>query len=147
MTLLKNSLGIMALLLAFTAAAADPIYTNTFSNKAVRGHDVVAYFTEGKPVKGSKKHSIDWMGARWQFASASNLAAFEADPNRYAPQYGGYCAYAVSKGTTASGDPDNWTIVDGKLYLNYNDGVQEIWEADIPLYTSLADANWPRVLK
>lgn len=147
MTLIRSWFAIAAVLLTFTAGAADPIYTGTFSNKAVGGHDVVAYFNAGGPVKGSKKHATSWMGARWLFASAANLAAFEANPERYAPQYGGYCAYAVSKGATASGDPDNWSIVDGKLYLNYNDDVQATWEADIPRYIRAADANWPEVLE
>ena len=147
MTLTRNCFALATLLLAFTAGAADPIYTGTFSNKAVGGYDVVAYFDVGEPVKGSKKHTANWMDTRWLFSSAENLAAFQADPEQYAPQYGGYCAYAVSKGSTASGDPDNWTIVDDKLYLNYNDAVQKTWERDIPGYIRAADANWPEVLK
>ncbi|MGB3627617.1 MAG: YHS domain-containing (seleno)protein, partial [Henriciella sp.] len=117
-----------------TAAPAHadkaPVYTGTFSNTAVQGHDPVAYFTEGKPVKGSKKFSTTYQGAEFRFASAENLASFEANPEKYAPQYGGYCAWAVSQGYTAKGDADHWKIVDDKLYLNYNKKVQEDWEQD-----------------
>ncbi len=128
------------------AAAEDPVYTGTFSSLAVSGYDAVAYFTEGRPVKGSGRHEYDWNGATWRFASAANRDAFAADPESYAPQYGGYCAWAVSQGYTASSDPAAWRIVDGKLYLNYSKGVQQTWAEDIPGNISKADANWPRVL-
>lgn len=128
------------------ARADDPVYTGTFSSLAVSGYDPVAYFTDGKPVEGSSAFEYEWKGAAWRFASAENLAAFEADPEIYAPQYGGYCAWAVSQGYTASADPDVWRIVDGKLYLNYSRAVQQKWERDIPGNISKADANWPKVL-
>ena len=127
-------------------AKTDPVYTGVFSNQAVSGYDVVAYFTEGKPVKGDRSFATEYNGAQWRFSSADNLAKFEANPEAYAPQYGGYCAWAVSQGYTASGDPDNWRVVDGKLYLNYNDKVQKTWEADIPGFVRLADGNWPTIL-
>lgn len=135
---------------AFAAPAhADkaPIYTGTFSNEAVQGHDVVAYFTEGKPVKGSKDFSSEYQGATFRFASQDNLDTFLSDPEKYAPQYGGYCAWAVAEGKTAKGDADHWKIVDGKLYLNYNKKIQETWEQDIPSYINQANTNWPEVLK
>ena len=88
-----------------------------------------------------------WNGADWRFASAANKAAFDADPEAYAPQYGGYCAWAVSQGYTASIDPQQWRIVDGKLYLNYDESVQTKWLADIPGFIAKADANWPAVLE
>jgi YHS domain-containing protein len=128
------------------ALADDPVYTGTFSSLAVSGYDPVAYFTDGKPIEGSSAFEYEWKGAAWRFASAENLAAFEADPEKYAPQYGGYCAWAVSQGYTASADPDVWRIVDGKLYLNYSRAVQQKWERDIPGNISKADANWPKVL-
>ncbi len=138
-----------ALAAAFAPAsvfAADPIYTGRFSDVAVGSHDVVAYFEEGAPVKGSDEFETEYMGAKWRFSSAENLAAFEANPSAYAPQYGGYCAWAVSQGYTAKGNPKNWKIVDGKLYLNYNTSIQRRWEQDIPGFIELANANWPGVL-
>ncbi len=144
--LIAALVGAFAFLSLAPANAADPIYTGLFSNQAVEGYDAVAYFTEGKPVKGSADYEYDYMGATWRFSSAENLDAFKADPTAYAPQYGGYCAWAVSQNYTAKGNPKNWRIVDGKLYLNYNDEIQERWEQDIPSFIALADANWPDVL-
>ena len=113
---------------------------------AIRGYDPVAYFTLGEATEGKAEFSSQWQGATWRFASADNLARFESDPERYAPQYGGYCAYAVSQGYTASIDPDAWSIVDGKLYLNYSSGVKRRWEKDVPGHIGAADKNWPEVL-
>jgi len=128
-------------------AAADPIYTGRFSSLALDGHDPVAYFREGRPVEGVREHSTEWNGATWRFANAENLAAFEADPQAYAPQYGGYCAWAAAEGYRAPGDPDYWRIVDGKLYVNFDGSVQSRWEADIPGFIRKADANWPAILE
>ena len=128
------------------AADTDPVYTGRFSNVAVQGHDPVAYFTAGAPVKGSKDFSTTYQGAEFRFADQANLDAFLAAPESYAPQYGGYCAWAVSQGYTAKGDADHWKIVDGKLYLNYNGKVQRDWEADIPGFIESAEANWPEIL-
>ena len=147
---LAAALAIGVLGVSFAAPAhADkaPIYTGNFSNTAVQGHDPVAYFTEGKPVKGSKQFTTEYQGAEFRFTSAENLAAFQADPAKYAPQYGGYCAWAISQGYTAKGDADHWKIVDGKLYLNYNKKIQEDWEQDQASYIVQADTNWPEVLK
>ena len=113
---------------------------------AIRGTDPVAYFTEGGPVAGSSEFTYTWGNATWQFASAENRDLFAANPEQYAPQYGGFCAWAVSQGYTASIDPDAWRIVDGKLYLNFSRGVQRRWERDIPGNINQADANWPGVL-
>ena len=122
--------------------AGDQIYTSW--GKAIRGTDPVAYFTQGKPVEGDSDFTFKWMDATWYFASAANRDAFAKHPERYAPQYGGYCAWAVSQNYTASTDPDAWKIVDGKLYLNYSKGVQEQWEAGgIPKLISQGDRNWP----
>ncbi len=103
---------------------------------------MVAYFEEGRPVEGSSEFETEWQGATWKFSSAENLAKFKADPEAYAPQYGGYCAWAMARSYFASADPDNWAIVDGKLYLNYNDDVQSKWEADIPGFIEKADVKW-----
>jgi YHS domain-containing protein len=135
------------LLLSAPAAAKDPIYTGTFSNLAVSGYDPVAYFTEGKPVEGSPSFEHEWNGATWRFANARNLEAFKADPKAYAPQYGGYCAWAVSQGYTASADPHAWRIVGRKLYLNYDRAVQQTWEKDAAGNIVKADKNWPKVLE
>lgn len=110
---------------------------------AIRGYDPVAYFTDGKPVPGRAELSSAWNGATWRFASAEHKAVFDADPARYAPQYGGYCAWAVSQGYTAPIDPDAWKVVDGRLYLNYSRDVQQDWEKDVPGHITKADGNWP----
>jgi YHS domain-containing protein len=122
------------------------VYTEFKSKLALDGYDAVAYFKTGQPAKGSAQHAFAWNGATWQFASAENKAAFEASPQAYAPQYGGYCAWAVSEGYTAKGDPSHWRVVDGKLYLNYNASVQKSWEKNIPGHIAKGDRNWPVVL-
>ena len=131
---------------ATPAAAKDQVY-QSFLGTAIDGTDPVAYFTEGRPVEGSSEFTHEWNGAKWRFSSAENRAKFVAEPEKYAPQYGGYCAWAVSQGYTASTDPEAWSIVEGKLYLNYSKGVQMQWEADIPGHIAKADQNWPEVLK
>lgn len=141
----------IALLVAAAAAgpanALEPVYTGTFSSTAVGGYDPVAYFTQGKPVEGKREFSTKWKGAEWRFATAANLEAFKADPEKYAPQYGGYCSWAVSQGYDASADPEQWSIVDGKLYLNYNADIQKKWSADKAALIKAADKNWPALLK
>ena len=125
-------------------AQTAPIYSE--DGIAIDGTDAVSYFTEGKPVKGNSKYSFQWNGVVWHFASADNRNAFSASPETYAPQYGGYCAYAVSEGYTASTIPEAWKIVDGKLYLNYSRRIQRRWERDVPRRIASADKNWPSVL-
>jgi hypothetical protein len=110
---------------------------------AIRGTDPVAYFAEGRPVAGDPAYTYDWMGATWAFVSAGNRDAFAADPESFAPQYGGYCAWAVAEGYKAPIDPDAWRIVDGKLYLNFDHRIQARWERDIPGFIARADENWP----
>lgn len=113
---------------------------------AIRGTDPVAYFDQMAPVAGRADHSLMWKGAQWRFSSAGNLNIFEANPMTYAPQYGGYCAFALSKGALATTDPEAWTIYQGKLYLNYSTNVRKIWSRDILGNIALADANWPTIL-
>jgi YHS domain-containing protein len=147
--MLKRLLVASFLVLALFAAPAfakDPVYTGALSTLAVSGYDPVAYFKAGKPVEGKSDFEYKWQGATWRFASAGNLAAFKADPAAYAPQYGGYCAWAVSQGYTASSDPKAWRIVGKKLYLNYSKKVQSTWQADVPGNIAKADKNWPAVL-
>lgn len=126
--------------------AAPFIYTESSSGLAIRGADPVAYFTEGKAVKGSGEFEYEWNDATWRFSSQENLALFAENPEQYAPQYGGYCAKAVSEGNLASIDPESWKIVDDKLYLNYSPEVQKQWAEDIPGNIALADNNWSGVL-
>jgi YHS domain-containing protein len=132
--------------LAAAAAAQKPeIYADRAG--AIRGYDPVAYFTDSRPVKGSDEHVYEWKGARWHFSSAANRERFAAAPEKYAPQYGAYCAYGVAQNYAVSIDPQAWSIVDGKLYLNYSKSVRESWNKDIPGYIRKADANWPAVLR
>lgn len=131
--------------LAPAAFAATPqVYAE--DGIACDGSDVVAYFTQGEPVAGDAEITFDYMGATWRFSSTQNRDLFAADPAAYAPQYGGYCAYAVSQGYTASTVPQAWTIVDDKLYLNYSRRIRRRWERDIPGNIAAGDANWPNVL-
>ena len=139
---------------ATAALAAEPVNTlekGLFGHKpsdvAIRGYDTVAYFTEGAPVEGSEDFATEWNGAEWRFASREHLDLFEADPERYAPQYGGYCAYGVAKDGLVKIEPENWTIVDDKLYLNYDDEVQALWEADIPGFVATADDKFDALLE
>jgi YHS domain-containing protein len=140
-------LAVVALVAPRAFAATPPVFTGLVEGVAVGGYDPVAYFTEGKPVKGSAEFTLEHGGVTWRFASAEHRATFEVDPAKYAPQYGGYCAYAVANGYTEKAEPDAWTIHDGKLYLNFDKSVQAIWEKDIPGYVEKADANWPGVLE
>jgi len=133
-------------LLASNAWAVDPTYTGLFSSKAIKGYDTVAYFTVGKPLKGSDEYSMEYNDATWLFSSQENLELFKADPEKYAPQYGGYCAYAVATNTTASIKPELFTIHEGKLYLNYNKSINEKWIANKEGFIQDADKNWPGLL-
>lgn len=145
--LVLASVGLAAVAVSTPAVAAKaPVHTGLLGNVAVGGYDPVAYFNEGRPVPGSRAFTATHQGAQYRFASAANRDAFIAQPGRYAPQYGGYCAWAVSQGYTALGDPKVWKIVNGKLYLNYNAEVGRRWAQDIPGHIRRADANWPKVL-
>lgn len=141
----RLTLPLVCALFTAQAWAVDPVYTGTFSSTAVSGYDTVAYFTEGKPVKGSRKFTTKWRGATWRFASQDNLEVFQKDPTRYAPQYGGYCAWLMAQKDTASGDPRHWSIVDGKLYLNYDQDIQDRWLKDVPGFIGKADQAWPEL--
>jgi len=131
------------LLLASAAMAGGKVYVE--SGVAIDGYDPVAYFTDGKPVEGDRSHVAEWNGATWYFSSAANRDMFASNPEKYAPQYGGYCAWAVSQGYTASTDPDAWKIVDGKLYLNYSKSVQSRWDKDIAGNIKKGNVNWPDI--
>ena len=107
----------------------------------------MAYFTEGKAVKAATGFSHSWNDATWLFTSAANRDAFAADPAKYAPQFGGYCAWAVGHGSTANIDPEAWKIVDGKLYLNYNKEIQKKWQAESGSLIVEGERNWPKLHK
>lgn len=128
------------------ASAIEPV--NKASNGvAIKGYDPVAYFIDGRPVKGSKDFEYVWMGAKWRFSTAMHRDLFIKAPEKYAPKYGGYCAYAVSQGATADIDPEAWNIVDGRLYLNLSKKIRDKWSNDIPGYIKKADEKWPKILK
>jgi YHS domain-containing protein len=142
-----------ALFASAAVMAAQP--TNTLktglfggrSDTAILGYDPVAYFTDGKPAKGQDALAFDYQGAKWKFASQAHLDLFKADPQKYAPQYGGYCAYGVSQDSLVSIEPDKFKIVDGKLYLNYDADVQAKWLKDPAGYIKQADAKFQALLK
>ena len=130
-----------------TAALAKSEINQSFiGSVAIEGTDPVAYFTDKKAVKGSSEYSHRWKGGEWRFKNAVNRDAFAAQPEKYAPQFGGYCAWAVSQGYTASIDPEAWTINKGKLYLNYSKGVRDEWAKDISDNIAKGENNWPKVL-
>ena len=140
-----TSRGVLALGLALIVVAglqAQKINTS-WTGLAIKGYDPVAYFTDGKPVKGDAQFDFDYRGATYRFASAANRDRFIKEPDKYLPQYGGFCAYAVSRNYTADTDPLAWRIVDGKLYLNYSRDAQQKWEQDIPGNIKKGDTNWP----
>jgi len=133
-------------LLSFTLcikAQNSEVFTTT--DGAIQGYDAVAYFTVGKAVKGSKEFTFTYAGEIWHFASAENLLKFKIAPEKYAPQFGGYCAYGMSRGYKAKTDPEAWTIVDDKLYLNYNLDVRKIWNEKHLEFIQKANTNWPSV--
>jgi hypothetical protein len=128
------------------AGGVEPV-NHDATRLALRGYDAVAYFREGRAAEGSAEFTHEWNGARWLFKSAENRDAFARAPVAFAPQYGGYCSYAVSRGYTADGDPHAWKVVGGKLYLNYNVDVRGLWEQDVTGNIQRGDANWPRFLR
>ncbi|MCF6343556.1 MAG: YHS domain-containing protein [Devosiaceae bacterium] len=133
---------------AVKAAKNTPeIFAGVMNNIAINGYDSVAYFTQDMPVEGSEQYSFEWNGAVWFFSSDENKSLFMANPEKYAPQYGGYCAFAVSRGYTAPTVPEAWTIYEDKLYLNFSLGVRKSWSKDIEKNIEKADKNWPDVLK
>lgn len=144
---MKTILLRLTVLILFSATAAFAQQPPVFSpdGKAIRGYDPVAYFTDGKPVLGNPSLSHTYQNATWFFADQKHLDAFKTDPEKYVPQYGGYCAFGLSRGYKAPTDADAWTISDGKLYLNYNRNVRTEWDKDRPGYIGKADKNWPQI--
>ena len=136
-------IAVLALLVSTTSARAGEFYEK--AGAAIAGYDPVAYFTEGKPVAGSPEHTFEYKGSTFLFASQANRDAFVADPEKYAPEYGGFCAFGAAGGYKAKIEPEAFTIVEDKLYLNYNEAIQKKWRGDIPGYVAKADKNWPEV--
>ncbi len=132
---------------AMQPAHAGGVFTGQTPGIAINGYDPVGYFNQNKPIKGSADHTYSWNGVDWHFASAKNLETFSADPERYAPQYGGYCAYAAAKDSLAKTEPDAFTIYDGKLYLNFNQSVKGTWDGSKEAFISTGDKNWPDLLE
>jgi len=116
---------------------------NTTNGLGLKGYDPVAYFTTGRPTPGVDAYTSHWKGVTYRFASAENQERFQADPEQYLPQYGGYCAYAMSLNRIADINPDRWAIVAGKLYLNNNFFAQGLWSLNKGGNIAAADRNWP----
>ncbi len=138
---------VCSLVMVGNVSAKDTIYTPWFNNLAIKGYDPVAYFQESKAIEGKKEFQTEWMGAEWRFNSAETLALFVAIPDKYAPQYGGYCAYAVADNKLVGIDPTQFTILDDKLYLNYNAKIQKKWLAERDDRIRKADQNWPVIVE
>lgn len=138
--------GLIWLSAGTAATALEPVNQTLLGGLAAHGYDVVAYFTDGGPVAGAKEHQLEWNGAVWRFASAEHRALFARQPERYAPAYGGYCAWAVAHGSTADIDAEAWTIHEGRLYLNYDREIQAKWLANRDAFIAQADANWPNLV-
>ena len=141
---------VVAAALAFTACGRTETQLGLNADadgRALRGFDAVAYFAADSAVKGDPKYEYAWNGAKWLFSSEENMKKFQANPEAYAPQFGGYCSYAVSEGYTADGDPEAWKVVDGKLYLNYNKQVKEKWEQNQTERITNGSSNWQEFKK
>ncbi|MEX3014805.1 YHS domain-containing (seleno)protein [Gymnodinialimonas hymeniacidonis] len=145
LSLLAASTAVLATRPAF--AMEPPVYAE--DGIAIDGADPVAFFSlaeDDDPVIGSAEHALEWNGATWHFASAENRALFEADPEAYAPAFGGYCAFAAARGYVASTVPEAWSVVDGRLFLNYSLRIRRRWLREIPDAIAQGDANWPALL-
>ena len=142
-TICMTLIGVGLALATLAGSAKAETEVNINDGYAVHGYDVVAYFTKGQPTKGSDEFQATYDGATYRFASAEHRDAFTANPAKYAPQYGGYCAFGTAMGRKFDGDPNAWKVVDNKLYLNLNKKVQERWLKDVPGFVRGADNNWP----
>jgi hypothetical protein len=128
------------------AGAGTAVNTGYFGGVAIEGYDTVAYFTDGQATKGSEEFAHDWLGATWYFANAEHRDLFVAQPVKYAPQYGGHCSLGTAFGeSTANIDPEAWSIINGKLYLQYSKGGRDQWERDSANMIAAADQKWPEV--
>lgn len=126
----------------FDNAVARNIYARGQDNLAIDGYDTVAYFIEGRAVMGDESFHQVWEGAKWRFISAENRDLFISDPVRYAPAYGSYCAMGMADGKLSEGNAEAWSIVNGKLYLKYNDDTRQVWHVDVHANIESAESNW-----
>lgn len=134
------------LVFAVSAMADGGTYVVGSEKVAVGGYDSVSYFRgKGAPAKGSARYKLAWKGVQWHFASQANADAFKANPAAYAPQYGGHCAWAIAQGYLAPADPTAYDIVNGKLYLNYDQGIRAKWRRDIPGHIAKGGPNWSEI--
>lgn len=136
----------LAILLT-TSLFAQSIKFTGKDGVAIKGYDPVAYFNQQKAVEGSDSYTTDWSGSKWKFVSQASLDSFKLAPEKYAPQYGGFCAYGTSENHLSPTDPKAWTVVDGKLYLNYNLDVKNLWIKDTSNRIKAADGFWPSLNK
>ncbi len=146
-SMVQRCAGIAVGLLALVSVSVFASASDVTSPLAMKGYDPVAYFVEGKPAAGLAQFTASHDGQSYRFSSAANRDVFAANPQKYAPQYGGYCAFGATRGYKAAIDPAAFTIREGKLYLNYSAKVQSMWEADIPGFIKLADEKWPETRK
>lgn len=143
---MKKIIGLLLIsLISSTAILAQQSEIFTINGKAIRGYDVVAFFTASKPVKGEEQFSHVWKNTTWLFSSLENQELFKSNPEKYAPQYGGYCAFGMSGGYKAPTVIETWKIIDQKLYFNYSLKVQDMWNKDISGHIIKADNNWQKI--
>ena len=142
---MKTMISLVAICLLATALHAQQSAVFSTNGKAIKGYDPVAFFKESKAMKGSDSLHYQWNNATWLFASKDNMQAFESNPEAYAPQYGGYCAYGTAEGHKAPTETETWTIANGKLYFNYNKKVKEYWMKDQAALIEKADVQWPKI--
>jgi YHS domain-containing protein len=135
----------LALCLSAASFAADIDMNANGNDLAIQGYDPVAYFTKKAPTKGSSNFTATYKNAIYQFSSEQNRDLFRASPAKYAPQFGGFCAFGVTKGRKFDTDPTAWRVVDGKLYLNLNKDVQKVWLKDVPGYITNANQTWTTI--
>ncbi len=144
----QSAVSLLVLLITvFSAVAQQQPEVYSTEAGAIQGYDPVAFFKESKPVMGKKEFSWSWNNADWHFSSQENLNLFKADPTAYAPQYGGYCAYGTASGHKSPTQPETWTVVNNKLYFNYNADVQKLWNKNQKGLIEQADKKWPTVKK
>ena len=128
--------------LLLTGIGGTAIGKSPVDDVAIKGYDTVAYFKASKALKGNESFTFPWHGMTWHFSTKENRDLFAASPEKYAPQYDGYCAWAMTESRKAITDPEVWKIVDGKLYLNCSREAYEKWSRDIPGNIKKADMNW-----
>jgi len=141
---LKTLLPLLLLSACSDTPISETVYTARLNNDALGGYDVVSFYS-GKPLKGNETYQVRYMGGDWSFSSRANMDLFNTNPEAFIPQYSGHCAWAMANGKLAKGSPDHWHVRDGRLFLNFNDRIFQVWERDIPGNIKKADKNWPEL--